>query len=446
MFTFTLSQPLAFAEVADLTLSPQDRILVLAPHPDDEVLGTGGILQKAMSMNIPVKVVFLTYGDSNQWSFLLYRRHPVIMPGAVEKMGLVRRDEALAATSILGVPLKDLTFLGYPDFGTMNIWYSHWDKRPPLRSILTRVTQVPYQGAMRPGALYKGEEILKDLRTVLHDFKPTKIFVSHPADTNSDHLAMYLYTRVALWDEAMQDQIQLYPYLTHYLGWPKPLGYHPDQALKPPEFLKDNMLWTQYRLSGQEMELKKTALEAHKSQYVSTPQYLMAFIKPNELFGDFPRIRLKTGESSPIFAVKRKSLPKGGANQLNRHERSAFVGVEWKFVRWEKDSIVISIELTKPLAQDVGANIYVFGYSPAIPFKEMPKISVRLRTKSYTVYDQARRIEQGSVTVTRTANEVIVSVPLKLLKNPDRILTCALTFLGNVPLDNASWMAVETGE
>lgn len=434
----------AFAGIADLTLSPEDRILVLAPHPDDEVLGTGGIIQKAVAMKLPVKVAFLTYGDSNQWSFLLYRRHPVIMPGAVEKMGLVRRDEALAATSILGVPLTDVVFLGYPDFGTMNMWYSRWNDRPPYRSILTRVTQVPYQGALRPGASYKGEEVVKDLRTVLSSFKPTKIFVSHPADHNGDHLALYLYTRVALWDEGMQEKVQLLPYLVHYLGWPKPLGYRPNLMLTPPVFLKDIMNWTQYRLEPQELELKKAALAAHRSQYKSTPRYLTAFIKPNELFGDFPRIRLRTDETSPLFSVKRKFLPRGGVNALNEKERQAFVGVEWKFISWEKDNIIISIDLSKPLAHNVEAFLYVFGYSPQTPFKQMPKISVRLGMKSYSVYNQAKRINQDSVKIERTATEVKIWVPHKLLHHPDRILTCALTYLGNVPLDNASWMAVET--
>ena len=70
-------------------------------------------------------------------------------------------------------------------------------------------------------------------------------------------------------------------------------------------------------------------------------------------------------------------------------------------------------------------------------------LSHTVRLYSYTLYDQARRIEQASVRVKRTPNEVTVAVPLKLLGNPDKILTSARTYLGNVPLDNASWIAVE---
>ena len=73
-------------------------------------------------MGLPVRVVFLTNGDANQWSFALYRKRPELGSGAVEGMGLVRHDEALAATALLGLKPDDLTFLGYPDLGTLAIF------------------------------------------------------------------------------------------------------------------------------------------------------------------------------------------------------------------------------------------------------------------------------------------------------------------------------------
>ncbi len=433
------------SSLKELVLTPQDRILVLSPHPDDEVLGAGGVLQRAVSMNLPVKVAFLTYGDSNQWSFLLYRKHPVVMPGAVQKMGLVRRDEALAAADILGVSRDNLIFLGYPDFGTLNMWFYHWGvSRPPYRSLFTRVNEVPYQGALRPGAAYKGEDVLRDLRTVLHNFKPTKIFVSHPADHNGDHLAFYLYLRVALWDEGMEDLVEVYPFLIHYLGWPRPQGFHPDKDQQPPENLSKGILWTQYRLTNEEFDLKKAALVAHKTQYHSTPKYLSSFLKHNEIFGDFPTVHLRMNENSSVFSLKHKSLASAELpDEFNENEKNAFVGVEWKFVRWEGTDLIVSIELSKPLAQDVEASIYFFGYSKDKPFAEMPKINVRLGVLSYTIYDQNKRIDQQSVIVKRTANDVTIAVPLKLLGNPQHLLTSARTYLGNVPLDSASWVAVE---
>jgi len=432
------------SNMGKLVLSPTDRILILAPHPDDEVLGAGGVIQQAVAQKLPVKVVFLTYGDSNQWSFLLYRKHPVVFPAAVETMGLVRHDEAISASRILGVPSQNLTFLGYPDFGTLNIWYYHWNQRPAYRSIMTRVIAVPYKGAYRPGAPYKGEEIVKDLRSILRDYKPTKIFVSHPADHNGDHLALYLYLRVALWDEGMDNQVQLFPYLIHYLTWPKPKGFHPEIDLTPPEALASDEVWTQYHLTPLQMETKEKALEAHKTQYFSSPRYLLSFVKFNELFGDFPPLKLHLNESVSIISGRRKlmttmELP----DELNERERSAFVGVDWKSLRWEPENLIVTIGLSKPLAQDVETSIYFFGYSDKTPFGQMPKINVRLGVLSYNVYDQTKHLDQQVVTVNRTPNDITITVPLKLLGYPQKILTSARTSLGNFPLDNASWVVVE---
>jgi len=430
-------------KIGNVTLLATDRILVLAPHPDDEVLGAGGVIQRAVAMHLPLKIVFLTYGDSNQWSFFLYRKHPVVFPAAVENMGLLRHDEAINASRILGVGPRNLIFLGYPDFGTLNIWYYHWDQRPAYRSIMTRVKAVPYKGAYHFGAPYKGEEILGDLRSILREFKPTKIFVSHPADHNGDHLGLYLYLRVALWDEGM-DGVTLYPYLIHYLTWPKPKGFHPEKDLTPPEALAGDELWRQYHLSAPQMETKKKALQAHKTQFFSSPRYLLSFVKFNELFGDIPPLRLRLNENVSLISGQKKlmttmELPE----ELNDRERSAFVGVDWKSLRLEPENLIVTIGLSKPLAQDVEASIYFFGYSAKLPFGKMPKINVRLGVLSYSVYDQNKRLDQGVVRVNRSPNDITITVPLKLLGHPQKILTSARTSLGNFPLDNASWVVVE---
>ena len=55
--------------------------------------------------------------------------------------------------------------------------------------------------------------------------------------------------------------------------------------------------------------------------------------------------------------------------ELNDQERSAFVGVDWKSLRWEPDNLIVTIGLSKPLAQDVEASIYFFGYSNKTPFE-----------------------------------------------------------------------------
>ena len=56
---------------SDVDLDAGDRVLVLAPHPDDESLACGGIIQRALARGARVRIVFLTYGDNNEWSFLI---------------------------------------------------------------------------------------------------------------------------------------------------------------------------------------------------------------------------------------------------------------------------------------------------------------------------------------------------------------------------------------
>ena len=53
-------------EPVELTSIHAKKILVIAPHPDDEMLGAGGTLIKAIKQGIHVKVVYITSGKENQ--------------------------------------------------------------------------------------------------------------------------------------------------------------------------------------------------------------------------------------------------------------------------------------------------------------------------------------------------------------------------------------------
>lgn len=46
-----------------------DKVLILAPHPDDEAIATAGVIQKALKAGSDIKVVFFTNGDFNSTSF-----------------------------------------------------------------------------------------------------------------------------------------------------------------------------------------------------------------------------------------------------------------------------------------------------------------------------------------------------------------------------------------
>jgi len=427
----------------DLVLTPEDRILVLAPHPDDEALACGGVLQRAVDMRLPVRVVFFTYGDNNQWSFLLYRKHPVVLPPSVRRMGLVRHDEAEVAARSLGVPGTALIFLGYPDFGTLQIWKAHWGDRPPFRSMLTHVTAVPYPNALRPGAPYTGDDILADLKTVLRDFRPTKIFVSHPGDHMPDHAALYLFTRVALWELESEMRPALYPYLVHVARWPYPRGERSHEPLQPPHFFAEHIAWQTNRLTPTQVERKRAAIKAHRSQYAYSASYLMSFVRPNELFGDFPTITLSATTPAFPLAEHGSGESREAAEQLTEEERAAFVGLEEQSVTLENGALVLSVTFSRPLAPAVKASVFAFGYRADRPFAQMPKLHLVFGALRHACYDQDRRLPPGVVDVVRGPRTLTIRIPLTALGMPEKILTSASTYLGEVPLDWASWRTLE---
>ena len=423
-----------------LTLKPTDRLLVLAPHPDDEVLGCGGVIQEAVSQGLPVRVVFLTYGDNNELSFIRYRKRPVLMPKAVRAMGELRHEEALKAADLLGLSRSQLTFLGYPDWGTFPIWCLHWGSRPAYRSMLTHVRAVPYPDAFRPGAPYKAEAVLADLESLLREFKPTKVFVSHPADSHPDHRACYLYTRVALWDLQQELRPKLYPYLVHYSRWPRPDKDPLHQTLVPPPSL-NQLLWRSYPLSSEQATRNLEALKAHASQYRFSPRSMANLIRLNELFGDYYSVALRGPESGLVQdpSLLLDEIPEN----LSKEEQAAFVRVEWRSVRIEGTDLVLTLEFSKPLAKEVSASIYLFGYRVGRPFSEMPKLHIRVGLFRYQVYDQNRRLSAKTVSILRNRKRITVRVPLEALGNPQKILSSAHTTLGEISLDWASWRVLE---
>jgi LmbE family N-acetylglucosaminyl deacetylase len=399
-------------------LAPADRLLVLAPHPDDEVLGCGGLLQRAVSLHLPVEIAFLTYGDSNEGSFLAYRLHPVLRSSAVERMGELRRREALAADALLGVPAGRLTFLGYPDLGTLEIWREHWGARPPGHGPLTRARAVPYPTAFRPGAPYKGEEVLADLEALLGRFRPTRICVSHPADRHPDHAALYLFTRVALWDLEGRVRATLYPYLVHFPGWPA-RGYQPAAPEVPPAALGATVAWQSSRLTPAEVEVKRRALVAHRSQWHPGAHRLLPFARATELTGDFPPLVLPAGEGA--------ALSVGGEGGLR--------------LRLTRAGDRLRVELP-PIRR---LSLFAFGYRRDRPFAGTPKIEVRVEARSVSVLDQGRVLETPGVTVERRTDRLVLGFPVALLGNPERLFLSARPPFGKSSAIRLPWRVIQLG-
>src|SRR6201998_36784 len=103
------------------SFSKSDKILVVAPHPDDESLGTGGLLQRIFAQKIPVRIIFATNGEKNQWAKRYWNKRLQIGPDERLRWGQRRREEALNAIRTLGGKPDCARFLNLPDLGTTRL-------------------------------------------------------------------------------------------------------------------------------------------------------------------------------------------------------------------------------------------------------------------------------------------------------------------------------------
>lgn len=422
-----------------IKLQTDDRILVLVPHPDDDILSAAGTIQQAVEMGLPVKVVYLTNGDYNETSFALFRKEINLSTTEAYRLGETRREEALAAQGILGVKPEQIAFLGYPDGGGLEIFEKHWGDSQPYRALLSGQTSVFYTFAQSYNAPFKGESIVKDIQQVVTDFKPTKIFTSHPGDVHPDHQTLPLFLQIALWN--LKDQINpdVYHFITHYGRWPQPRGYLPNYPLEPPAQYDVNNRWEILPISEEQRQKKLQALKAHRTQWSSGQPYLESLVRVNELFDVIDETSISAGETVEILPAE-AAFNGDALSLLPESQQKTFTEAEVRTVRLDGGEFVFAIELQEPLQGDVKAKIWAMGYRADQPFEQMPKIYMDLSADGYKVYKQDQPLPSDSVTLSGTPAHSEVRVPLSLLGYPDKIMVSGQTSIGDVPLDNIPWV------
>ena len=119
-----------------LRLGPVD-VLVFAPHPDDELIGVGGVLQRALEAGKRVRIAFVTNGDGypQAASALLRKAIPSLRSADYLRLATTCQYEAIAADPVLGVSTSDLVFVGYPDGGLAEMYADSSDA--PVQSPTT---------------------------------------------------------------------------------------------------------------------------------------------------------------------------------------------------------------------------------------------------------------------------------------------------------------------
>jgi len=123
-------------------------ILVIAPHPDDEVIGLGGIMLQTLQTAGKVNIVILTDGEESGSS------------KDRDEIRRIRIDLSEKVAASLSIPPSSIIRLHLPD------------------------SLVPHKG--KPGF----NQAVEQLAQIIEDINPDAVFATHPLDYNPyDHVA-----------------------------------------------------------------------------------------------------------------------------------------------------------------------------------------------------------------------------------------------------------------
>ncbi|MEW9572508.1 PIG-L deacetylase family protein [Rhodanobacter sp. Si-c] len=244
----------------------QTRLLVVAPHPDDETIANGLLIQRVRAAGGTVQVLLLTDGDNNPWPQRWLERRWSIRAAERERWGRRRRAELQEALCRLDVPAAALRALGWPDMGVLDC------------------------------LLQPEQEALAGLAAALGDFAPDLVAVPALGDRHPDHGAAHVLVRMAL------ARLGRSPLLLDYLVHGRSDGLPTfEQAGTPAQLAtKQHALaayGTQLALSGRRLRQLAGRPECH-AQPVPVPAGSDRPLpwRPSPLL--WPRLRLTTASSS----------------------------------------------------------------------------------------------------------------------------------------------------
>jgi LmbE family N-acetylglucosaminyl deacetylase len=234
-----------------VSILKSDRILVVAPHPDDESLGAGGLLQRAFAAGVPTRIVFGTNGDNNPWAQRYWERRWKIGPLERRRWGERRQAEALRAIEVLGGNSGCARFLNFPDQG--------------ITDLLMMADRVFWER----------------LTTEICQWKPTLLIIPALIDSHPDHSAMcVVLSRMA----QMIGSPRVFEYLVH----------------KPSVAIARQPIAIQ--LTADEIEIKRKAIFCHQTQVELSGKRFTRFAAPKELYYPHNAVGISS-EDKPIQAV-----------------------------------------------------------------------------------------------------------------------------------------------
>ncbi len=146
-----------------------NRILIVAAHPDDELLGCGGMIARYSEAGVRFKVLFIGEGSTC--------RHSDLLSSEALAAIAVRNAHAVAALGVLGV--DDITF--------ENVACGRFDQYPII-------------------------EITKMIEQSIVEFSPTAVFTHSTCDSNNDHRITHNATLIATRPMPGSDVLDVYTY------------------------------------------------------------------------------------------------------------------------------------------------------------------------------------------------------------------------------------------
>jgi LmbE family N-acetylglucosaminyl deacetylase len=273
-------------EQPTLSIDSETRLLVIAPHPDDEVLGAGGLIQRVHAAGGVDHIVYLTDGEGFPAGVRAEEHRTVLTAADYRGYGRRRQHEARAALHVLGVEPDALTFLGFPNNGLGRLMTRYWsERRAAYRSPFTRFMRPLKSEIIEPDTEFRGEDLTQELARIIGEFRPTMMVVPRKEDQHVDHCGAWFFAADALGDiERVRPdfQVDLLTYIVHFNAWP----FEDDSPrLVPPADLSGGASgWVSVPLSPSQLVAKRLALRQYRSQQVVMDWFLDGFLRRNEVF------------------------------------------------------------------------------------------------------------------------------------------------------------------
>lgn len=294
------------------------QVLVISPHPDDDVITSAGVISRAVERGESVKVVYMTNGDSEGI-----------------QVGYVRQGEAVTAQGYLGVPENDLIFLGYPDYYLNTIFSSYINQGDVLATWSGQSTTYANRGlgltdyhTYRFGspASYNRYYILEDLKDILSTYLPEHIYVTSEFDTCLDHSATYQLLKLAV--SSVHAQNPGYTPVIHKAivhwdvgSWPSSIN-PTTYFLEIPDLSQTGLVWTDRESLDVPLAMQSTiypsnpkyqAISAHASQS-GQAELLKSFIHKDEIFW-----------AENLFGSNRPPVANAGLDQTVNQGQTAYL-------------------------------------------------------------------------------------------------------------------------